>query len=104
MGRHPHMEKPGDGPRGVGRMDRGEHEVARNGCTHGDLRGLPIPDFTDHYDVGILPEDGAEAHGKGQPREWGHLDLIDPEEPVLHGIFERDHVQPLPIQLGQSRE
>ena len=77
MVRHPHMEKPGDGPGGVGRMNRGEHEVACNRRTHGDFRGFSIPDFTDHYDIGILPEDGAEGHGKGQPRERAHLDLID---------------------------
>ena len=28
--------------------------------------GFAIPDFTDHHDIGILPEDGAESHGKGQ--------------------------------------
>ncbi len=30
MGWHPHVEKPGDGPWGVGRMNRGEHEVAES--------------------------------------------------------------------------
>ncbi len=78
--------------------------MARNRRTHGDLRGLAIPDLTDHYDIGILPEDGAEGHGKGQARERVHLDLIDPGEAVLHRIFEGDHVESLPVQLGQSRE
>ena len=104
MVRHPHMEKPGDGPGGVGRMNRGQHEVACNRCTHGDFRGFSIPDFTDHYDIGILPEDGAEGHGKGQPRERAHLDLIDAGNPVFHGVFDGDHVEPLLVQLGQSRK
>ena len=42
--------------------------MARNGGTHGDLRGLPIPDFTDHYDIGILPEDGGDNSGDKRHR------------------------------------
>ena len=104
MGRHPHVEKPGDGPWGVDCMNRGQHEVARDSGTHGDLGGLPIPDFAHYDDVGILPEDGSKGHREGQPREWAHLDLINPGDPVLHGILERDHIEPLLVQLGQSAE
>ena len=78
--------------------------MARNGGSHGDFRRLAIPDLTDHYDVGILAVDGAESHGKGQTSEWAHLDLIDAGELVLHGILDRDHVEPLLVQLGQPRE
>ncbi len=77
MGRHPHVEKPVDGPGGIGGMNRREHEVACNRGAHGDFRGFAIADLTDHYDIGILPEDGAEGRGKRQPRERVHLDLID---------------------------
>ena len=91
-------------PGASGRKNRGQHQVARNGGTHGDFRGLAIPNFTDHYDVGILPEDSTEGHGKGQARKRAHLDLVDAGDPVFHRVFEGDQVEPLLVQLGQSRE
>ena len=36
---------------GYGAVNCGEHEVARNGGVPRDFRRLPIPDFTDQYDI-----------------------------------------------------
>ena len=54
------------------RSNRGQHEVARDGGTHGDLRGLPIPDFTNHYDIGIEQYLTREQITEAQrlSREW----------------------------------
>ena len=52
---------------------------------HGDLRGFKIANFADHYDVRILPHDGAQRVGKRQVNLWLHLYLVD----AGHLVFDR---------------
>ena len=60
---------------------------------HGDLRGFFVANFSDHDDVGILPQDGAQAAREGKPRLVVHLYLIDaPASTYSTWIFDGDDV------------
>ncbi len=47
-------------------VQRGQHQVAGERGLDGDLRGFEVADFTDHDDVRVLAQDGAQGLGKGQ--------------------------------------
>ena len=57
-----------------------------------DLRGVAVPDLTDHHDVRVGPQDGRQHRGEGQPGLGVHLDLVDAVQPVLDRVLDRDHV------------
>src|SRR5262245_40285556 len=48
IGLDAHVLEPGDRPRRVVGVERGEHEVAGEGGMDGDLRGLEVADLADH--------------------------------------------------------
>ena len=90
IGLDTHILKTGDRSRRVIGVERGEHQVARQGRMDGDLRRLEIADLADHDDVRILPDDGAQSAGERQSDLRPDGDLVDPFELVFHGIFDRD--------------
>ena len=62
---------------------------------------LAIAHLTDHDDVGVLAQDGAQGAGKAQADLLVHLDLVDAFELVLHRLFHGDDLVGAGIQLGQ---
>ena len=88
-----HLEQPSDGARRVIRVQRRKHHVAGLGSLEGDLGGLGIPNLAHHHDVRVLAQDRTQARGKSHPRLVRHGHLIDPFQPVLDGILDRDDVR-----------
>ena len=66
--------------------------MAGHGGPDGDLRGLLVPDLADKDDIRILAQDGSEGTGKGQPRIWIDLGLVDPLDVGLNRVFYGDEV------------
>jgi hypothetical protein len=51
--------------------------VARERRLDGDLGGLEVADLTDHDDVGVLPQEGAQRGREVQADVVVHLHLVD---------------------------
>ena len=63
--------------RGVDRVQRREHEVARERRLDRDARRFAVADFADEHDVGVLTQDRAKGRGEREPRLLVHLHLDD---------------------------
>ena len=63
------------------------HQVPRLGRFDGNFRGLQIANFSDHDDVWVLAEKGAQRLGKVEPHLGVHQHLIDALHIDFHGIF-----------------
>ena len=77
--------------------------MTRQRGLHGNLRRFAIAHFTDHDDVRILAQDGAQRVGKGQVDLGMHLDLVDAFELVLDRVLHGDDLVFQRIDLGQRR-
>ena len=55
-----------------------------------DLRSLGILHLTDHDDVGVLPENGAERAGKGQVDLGLHRNLVNALKLVFDRVLHRN--------------
>jgi hypothetical protein len=58
----------------------------------GDLRCFTVADFSDHDDVGILPENRPQACRKRQIDFRIHLHLADAEQLIFDRILDGDDV------------
>ena len=74
-------------------MQCGQHQVTRQRRLHRNLRGFGIPHLTDHDDVGVLPENGAERAGKGQVDLGLHGNLINTLKLVFDRVFHSNNLQ-----------
>ena len=88
VGLHPHVHESTQHVHHVVGMHRGEDQVAGESRLDGDLGRLRIPDLTHHDLVGIVPQNGAQSAGKGQPLLLVHRNLGDPLELVFDGILD----------------
>ncbi len=68
-------------------MQGGEHQVAGLGSLDGDLGGFEIANFPHHHHIRVLPQEGAQGAGEGEPRLGVDLHLIDAGQVDLHRIF-----------------
>ena len=98
-----HVGQAGDGAGRVIGVQRGEHQVTRQRGLHGDLRGLEVADFTDHDDVRILAQDGAQGLGKGQLDLGIDLGLADARQFVLDRVFDGQHIGGGGVHCAQAR-
>ena len=98
----PHVHQTRHRANGVVGMQRGEHQMAGEARLHRDLRGFEIADFTDHDDVRVLAQDSAQGAGEGELYLGVHLGLADAIQVVFDGVFHRDDVVALGIQLRQT--
>ena len=73
----PHVEKTRDGRGGTVRVQGADDEMPGDGGLHRDGGRLIVPDLTDHDNVRVLAEDGAERGGKGQAGLRIDLHLVD---------------------------
>src|SRR5262249_21149026 len=81
-----------DGRRSAVRVQRRQHEMARQRRLDCNLRGFEITDFADHDRIGIMAQDAAQQGCKGQPDLGLYLDLSDPGELVFDRVLDRDDV------------
>ena len=58
-------------------MKRGQNKVTRLSGHRRDGGGLFIPNLTNQYDIGILPEKVSESRGKGNTSLGVYLNLCD---------------------------
>ena len=88
----PHVAERGDGShRGVC-MQCAEDQVASKGGAHGDAGRFGVANFTDHDDIGILPQNRTQPFGKTKIDIGIDLDLVDPGYLVFDRIFNGDDV------------
>ncbi len=87
-----HFHQSGQGTGGVVGMQGGKDHMTGQGGLNSDFRRLPIADFPNHDDVGILAQNGAQSGSKGQFDFRVDLDLADPVELVFDGIFNGDDI------------
>ncbi len=86
-GWHPHVHHPGEGFGGGVGVKGGEHQVASLGGLDGYFCRLQIADLPHHHHIRVLPQEGAQGAGKGQPSLGVDLHLIDAGQVDLHRIF-----------------
>ena len=68
-------------------MQGGQHKVTGERGLDGNLRGFKIANFTNHDDVGVLPQDGAQGFCKRQLDFGIDLGLANAGQFVLNRIF-----------------
>ena len=84
-------------------MQRGQHQVPGQGSLDSDLRRLEVADFTNHDDVGVLPQDRTQGLGKGQVNFRVDLGLANTGQLVFNRVFHRHDVVAVGIQPLQAR-
>ena len=57
-----------------------------------DLRGLEVADLTDHHDIRILTQDGAQAAGETHVHARRNLRLRDAIDEIFDGVHDRHDV------------
>ena len=87
-----HIHKAGDGTGRIVGVDGAQDPVSGQGCLHGDVGCLAIPDLPYHDDIGVLAQNGAQAARKRHPGLAVQLDLADFFNAVLHRIFDRYNI------------
>ncbi|MPM25974.1 hypothetical protein SDC9_72475 [bioreactor metagenome] len=98
-----HVDEPYGGAGGVVGVEGREDEVPGQGGPDGELGRLSVPDFSHHYFVGVLAEDGPEGAVEGESGPFVHLDLADAEDGVFHGVLHGDHVDFRLVDLFEDR-
>lgn len=97
-----HVEEAVDGGGCVVGVEGGENQVSCESGFDGDLGGFKVADLTDHDDVGVLAEEGAEGGGKVEADVFVLLDLVDAVEVEFDGIFGGGDVGIGFIEFGES--
>ena len=83
-------------------MQRGKYQVPCKRCLDGNFCGFGIADFTDHHHIRVLTQNRAQATGKGHADAGVNLCLTDPFNHVFDGVFNRENVTRMVVQLLQS--
>jgi hypothetical protein len=81
----------------VGRIigvQRGQEPVPGLCSLDGNVGCFQVPDFAHHDDVRILAQKRLEGDGKGQPRLFVDVDLVDARQVDFGGVFCRGDVDP----------
>ena len=83
-------------------MERGQDQVAGERCFDADFSGLKVPDFTDHNDIGVLPQKRFERRRKGQADVRLNEHLVNAHEIELDGVFRRGDIDVRSVQRLES--
>ena len=83
-------------------MQRGKYQVPCKRCLDGNFCGFGIADFTDHHHIRVLTQNRAQATGEGHADAGVNLRLTDPFNHVFDGVFNRENVARMVVQLLQS--
>ncbi len=100
---HAHLQQPGHRARRIVGVQGAENQVTGQRRVDGDLGGFRITYFTDHDNVRVLTQDGAENVGEAQADARFHLDLVDAPQLVFDGVLHRDNLFLRRIDLAQRR-
>ena len=84
-------------------MQGRNHQVACDRGLHGNRSSLLVSDLTDHDDIRVLTQNGAQGRGKRQVRLVVGLHLIDAVDIGLHRVLYGDDVHILLVQLAERR-
>ena len=90
--RDAHVVQARDGAGSVITMHRAQHLVAGERGFDGDFRGFGIANFTDHDDVRVLAQNGAQGIGEGEADFLFHRHLVDAGNLEFDRVFDRDDV------------
>lgn len=99
-----HVQESGHCGWCVGRVNRGQDQVAGYCCSHRDLSGFAIANLTNHDNVGVLSKNGAQCICEAQARASIDLDLTRSLQSVFNRVFDRHDVSRNPIDLGEGCE
>src|SRR5690625_6992492 len=75
--------------------------MPRQGRLNGNLGGFEVAHFTNHDDVRVLADDGAQRAGKIEPYGRLGLNLVDAFKLVFHRVFNRDDLALGRVEPGQ---
>ncbi len=67
----------------------------------GHLHGLPVANFADHHNIGVLTQKSAQPVRECNAGLRVDLGLTDPRKHELHGIFDRHDILFLGVDLGK---
>jgi hypothetical protein len=98
-----HVDQARDDASGVVGVQSREDQVAGQGGLDRQLGGLFVADLTDHDDVRVLAEGGAQAGAEVVADLRSHLRLADSVDLIFDRIFEREDVVALAIDFVQQR-
>ena len=84
---NPDVNHAGDGAWGIIGVQGTENKMPCEGGLNHHFCGFPVPDFTDHQHIRIVPENRAEPGGKGKVNFGIDLDLAYIRNLILNGIF-----------------
>ena len=84
-------------------MNGGKDQVPGQGRLDGDLRGLLVPDLTDHHLIRVVPQDRPQASCKCQTLLLVDRNLGDPLELILDRVFDGDDLVLGRTDLRQTR-
>ena len=98
-----HIHKTHKGGSGVVGVQARQYKMPGDGGARSDIRGLRIADFPDHNNIRILPQEGAQAGGKGKPGLGVHLRLADAGNHLFHRVFHRNDVHKRRRDLCENR-
>ncbi len=76
--------------------------MAGERCLESDFRGLPVPDFSDHYDIRVLTQDRPQGIGKGDLHCLVHLNLGDPVNLIFYRVFNRGDIYDLGVEGAEN--
>ena len=88
----PEIDEARDGAGGIVRVHGREHEVTGDGGSERDLGGLAVADLTDHDDVRVLTQDGAQCAGEGLLGLLIDMHLVDSRDLELDRVLDRRDV------------
>src|SRR5690554_2727018 len=91
-GGNSHIAQTGQGFRRAVGVQGGKHQVPRLGSFNGNGGGVQVPNFTNHHDIRVLPQEGAQGSGEVQAHFGVHVDLVDAFQVDLHRVFCRGNV------------
>ena len=100
---HAHVPQPRDAAPCAVRMDRREHEMARQRAADRHRRRIGVADLAEHDDVRVLTQKGAQRSAEGQADLFLELHLVHPFERVLDRVLDREDVARLAVQPPERR-
>ena len=77
--------------------------MPRKRSLNADVRGIEVPHFSDHDDIGVLAQDRAQGVGEGEPRLFVDLHLAYAWQVVFYRVFDGDDVHLRPRERLQDR-
>ena len=86
VGLNAHFEQASHRADAVVGVERGKNQVPGLRGADGNFGGFKITNFTDQNDIGVMPQDGAQARGESEADLFAHLDL----HRAFELIFDRD--------------